>query len=208
MLVATEFPTNLVYNTWSTSLKQAEQWLNSVHETTPGPVLIDTKVKKSPMFGPHPSQNCRACSGKYAVHSQTGSQRPQRTQSLVRKHRIETHFKIQGDNLHRLCANGFRFGKFYFSYANKSASANPKFCEPKGIAPLNVVSMSALTVYSDYDFEKRFCHDTLLSKAAVDMSNAIIFRRPRPKQNTPHACGNGISHKSSLQYMVYISETG
>ena len=36
--------------------------------------------------------------------------------------------------------------------------------------------MSALTVYSDYDFEKRFCHDTLLSKAAVDMSNAIIYK--------------------------------
>ena len=66
--------------------------------------------------------------------------------------------------------------------------------------------MSAPTVYSDHDFEERLCQHTLPRKAAVNMANTIIFRPSR--QNTPHACGNAMYHKSSLQYVVYISVTG
>ena len=92
----------------------------------------------------------------------------------------------------------------YFSYANKICISKSKILQAQGHRTFER-DMSALTIYSDYDFEKRFCHHTLLSKAAVDMSNAIILRL---KQNAPHACGKGISHKSNLQYVVYISETG
>ena len=215
IFVAKEFPANLICNAWSTSLEQvAENQKRAMR-----PMLTGAKNKNSPIIGPHRSQNGLASSGRH-VHPQIGGFKTQskaragmsRTLVICSLHRpthTVKHMFVTKEFPANLICNSWSTSLEQVA-ENQKRAMRPMLTGAKNknspiIGPhrsQNGLASSGKHVHPQIGGFKT------QSKARVGMSRTLVICSLQQPKDKTHLCGEGISCKSNLQCVVYISGTG